>query len=437
MSVALKPSPNDPNVVPSARVQPIWEVPPPPWWVQLINHFGGFSRRLGRRWPRLDPEAMIAVARKRAGLSEFGDDRFREGLCVLIDAFEATDAAHAFGRILFREYCIDHLVNKLLIHDDLVRHPEILEVPIERPIIITGLPRSGTTFLHRLMSEDPRGRTLLYWESMMPSPPVESETYKTDPRIKQVRKKLQVIERLSPRLATAHELEAEAPEEDNNLFANEFVAGINGFAFDVPDYVTWLREQDLTPVYHSARRQLQHLMWKCRSDYWILKAPAHLFGIDALLAAFPDASVVVMHRDPTQVIPSLCSLAAAWRSIANPHIDLHRLGAQFAEAMARGPELAIAARKQLDPARFLDLSYKRLVADPIAAVESICHRFGYEFSDEYQQRCQRYLAVNPQHKHGVHKYSLADFGLTADTVNQHFAAYREWLAAHMPEVLVT
>ena len=252
--------------------------------------------------------------------------------------------------------------------------------------------------------------------------------YATDPRIAQIRHQVELVNRLSPRLAMAHEYAADSPEEDNDLFARDFAAGIIGFLFDVPDYARWLHEDDLLGLHEYARRQMQHLSWKVRGDYWVLKAPAHIFSLEALLAAFPDAAVIMTHRDPTQVIPSLCSLAAGIRGILTDRLDLRRLGAEFAEALARGPERAIAARATLDPSRFLDVSYEKMVADPIATVRDACRHFGYDFTPEYESRARRYLADNPRHKHGAHRYHLEDFGLDAETVNGHFAVYRGWLS---------
>ncbi len=414
---------------------PIWEHPPRPLWVRLINGIGGGLRRAGVRWPRIDADAIAKSAQRRTGLSDFGGDRPLSGLRALVDSFESIDSAHAFGRHFFREYCTGLLANRLKIEHELTRHPEILDVPVPRPLIITGLPRSGTTFLHRLMSQDPAGRTMLTWETMDPVPPPEPSTYHTDPRIARVRKDLGFVERLSPGILKAHEFAAEIPEEDNPLFAHGFHAGIFGFMFDVPDYVRWLNDQDLTEGYREHKQQLQLLSWKLRADYWVLKAPAHLFGLDALLAVYPDACVIQTHRDPLQVIPSVCSLATGFRGLLTDDLDLHRLGAEFAEALAKGPDRAIAVRAKADPSRFFDVPYQSLIADPIGTVRAACAHFGYDFSPEYEARAVAWRAANPQHKHGVHRYRLDDFGLDAATVNRHFAAYRDWIAENLPQAV--
>jgi len=408
--------------------EPIWEHIRRPWWVRPINAVGAGLRRFGVRWPRLDAGTLLAAARRRSGRSDFGDGRFREGLGVLVDAFNARDDAPAFARIVFSDFVVSLLVNRLKIQADLTRHPEILDVPLARPLFITGLNRSGTTFLHRLMSEDPAGRTLRTWEGKMPSPPPTYETYQTDPRIALARRADHLANRLSPRLAMAHEVAAESPEEDVYLFGRDFQSVMFETLFDVPEYTRWLRRRDLGPSYHYARRQLQLLSWKYRADHWVLKAPGHLSWLGELLDAFPDASVIVTHRDPLQVVPSWCSLMAGVRRIANERLDLHRLGAECAEELAWRSQRMIAARTALDPARFLDVSYERMVADPISTIREACRHFGYDFSPEYEARARRYIAENTRHKHGVHRYRLEDFGLDEATVNHQFADYRHWLA---------
>ena len=412
---------------------PIWERTPRPFSIRLLNAVGDGLWRMGVHWPRVTVDQLLKQSKRRAGLSDFGDDRFREGLRVLVDSFTVLGTAHTFGRVYFNEYCTSLLVNRLKLQDDFKRHPEILQVPVQRPLMVTGLPRSGTTLLHRLLSEDPAGRTMRMWETFELAPAPEPATYLTDPRIALARKRIALLFSLSPRLATAHEFSAESPEEDNTLFATGFAAGFNGFFFDVPEYMRWLEAQDLRPGYLEHKKQLQYLSWKLRGEHWILKAPAYMFGLDSLLSVYPDANIVVTHRDPLRVMPSLCSLATAFRSIITDEIDLRKIGDEFLQAFSRAPTRMIAARETTDPKRFLDVSYDQLIADPIGTVRAICAHFGYDFTPQYEARARRYLAENPQHKHGVHKYALSDFGLTADRVTSAFTDYRAWLDERMPQ----
>ena len=408
-------------------VQAVWEETRPPAWVKLIIACGNELRRYGVCWPKLSAEALMASARRRTLLSDFGDDHFREGLQVLVDSFNAQDTAHSFGRLVFREHLTNLLVDRLKIQDELNRHPEILKVPVDRPLFITGLPRSGTTLLHRLMSEDPACRTMLHWEAMEPAPSPELDTYKTDPRILRTRLKLALMDRIAPGIRRAHEFDAESPEEDNDLQFRTFTTGVFGFLYDVPDFVRWGWDRDFNPTYVYTRQQLQLLSWKYRANYWVLKAPSHIFTLQSLLAVFPDANIVLTHRNPRQVIASLCSLQAGIRGTLMDRPDLHRLGAECLETLCIGAERALEFRRRFNTACYFDVHYERLVTDPVETVRSICRYFGYDFSAEYEARARRRLAANPQDKHGAHRYCLEDFGLDQARVERAFAGYIELL----------
>jgi hypothetical protein len=412
-------------------VVPIWHRPYRPHWVRALNAVGGLLRRAGARWPRLDPAEIMAAATRRAGLSDWGGDEFREPLEVLVAAFEARDVAHTFGRLFFREFCVRALVNRLKIQADFARHPEILEVPIRKPLIISGFPRSGSTLLHRLMSEAPFGRSLLFWEQMEPSPPPGAQWRRPDPRIARAYRTLRHLEALAPSTPAAHRYEAEGPEECHGLFVHGLRSSMIPFIFDVPAYFEWLGTQEWIAPYQYMRRQLQLLAWRRPEAHWVLKSPAHLFVLEVLPAVYPDACIVQMHRDPRAVVPSLCSLASGFRGITSERIDWRRLGAEIAETMAIGIERAMAARAAADPARFLDVTYPQLVADPIGTVRGICDYFGYPCTAELEARARRRLAGDPRHKHGVHRYGLEQFGLGPVAVDERFAAYRDWAEAHL------
>jgi hypothetical protein len=412
---------------------PLWLSLHRPSWMRLLNLIGGGLRRIGVDSPKLDSADLIATAERQARLSDWGDERFREGLEVLLRSFEEQDDLSTFGRFVVHDLFVHLLVNRLRIQDDLKRHPEILAVPIQRPLFITGFPRSGTTLLHRMLSMMPGGRPLLYWETREPSPPPQLETRWTDPRIARARKVVKGLYAMAPHLAAIHPFEAESPEECNPLFMHGFVAPF-GFVSHVPGYDAWLRRQNLVGPYRYYRQQLQLLSWHCPGDPWVLKAPSHLGGLDALLTVFPDACVVLTHRNLLQVVPSACSLAAAFRGIFSDRVDLRQLGEKITESMATGIDRAHLVRATAAPSRFLDLSYPALLADPIGTVRDVCRYFGYPYNAEFENRLRLWLAENPQHKHGVHRYSLEQFGLNADKVNNRFANYREWMAQNLKPV---
>lgn len=415
-----------PASVPDRDVEPIWERPHLPRWIGFINRASCRLGGAGR--PRLDPDAMIARARRKTGLDDFGPEDYREGLDALVGSFRAWGGVHPFGRWVFREQCVDILANRLLIQRERTRHPEIADIPVPAPVFIVGPPRSGTTLLQRLMSCDPAGRPLLYWEATWPAPAPDPATYHADRRIKRARRQLAAVDRIAPGIAPGHEMGATLPEEDNSLFAHRFEAAFFGFEYDVPAYVAWLRTRDRTPGYRFARLQLQLLSRKVAGRHWVLKAPTHLYGLESLLAVFPDARVIMTHRDPEKVVPSVCRLAAAFRGMLVDRVDLRRLGAEFNEAVALGADRAIEARAGLDPARFLDVAYADLLADPIAALRRISSHFGLDFSTGFEAAARAHLREHPQGRRGAHRYGLADFGLDRAAIHQAFAPYRAWAA---------
>ena len=237
---------------------------PPPLARSVLNRVGGLLRNIGVRWPRLDAEDLMVAARRRTGLSDWGDDRFRQGLRILVESFDRQDTAHTFGRLFFREFCIGLLVNRLKVQDEWNRHPEIRAVPVRRPLFVTGLPRSGTTFLHRLLSQDPLARPLLFWETLEPAPPPEPAAARTDPRIagRPSDPRSRGSGAGAPRRPP---LRAQSAEECNALFAQNFSAAMLAYMFDAPGYIDWLESLDRVENYRYFKAQLQLLSWKCRA----------------------------------------------------------------------------------------------------------------------------------------------------------------------------
>jgi hypothetical protein len=236
---------------------------------------------------------------------------------------------------------------------------------------------------------------------------------------------------MAPRLRAAHLYEPAAPEECNLLFAQNFSAAMLAYMFDVPGYIECLRTLDLVENYRYFKAQLQLLSWKCPGDHWVLKAPGHLFGLDAIATVFPDACLVVTHRDPLECIPSACSLAAAYREITSNEVDLIRLGTEVSEVLAVGIERALNARAAADPSMFFDVSYPKLIADPIGVACSAYNHFGYTVKSSMVDRMRRWLTENPQGKHGIHRYRLHEFGLEPSLLSNRFARYCAWTAQNV------
>ena len=392
--------------------------------VRAVNRMAGPGRRL----VRFDADALLAEARKRTGLSDFGTDDFREPLEVLLRSYDEEAALTFVGRTAARMNTLRLLEQRLWFEEYRRRHPEIAAQEIRRPLVIVSLARAGTTLLHRLLARDPANRTPLSWELMFPVPPPERATYEHDPRIARAERELRLFERwLAPGLPAVHEVGARLPEECLMIMAYSF----RSFQFPsmnwVPSYQRWMEANDILPGYAYHRRVLQHLQWRCPGARWVLKAPAHIFGIDEIFATYPDAGIVHMHRDPLEVAASLTSLTTAIYAAFSERIDSHAVGRDLVETLHTGLARYFAARDR-DPARaerFLDIDYRELAADPMGTVRRIYARFDMELSDEADRRMRDFLAANPKGKHGEHRYSLAQFGIDRDVEARRFQTYRD------------
>lgn len=408
-----------------------FEAPRQPAPVKAYNALANTLRRCGIRLSELRPEALCAQARKQTSLHDFGDEGFREPLRLLIRSLETEADLHAFGRMRARQLIVSGLVNRLRLENDWKQSPEILEQPLARPLFILGLPRTGTTLLFNLLACDPRHRWLSFWEAHTPSPPPQRDTYDKDPRLRTARRHLRILDYLLPGLAAIHEFGADRPEECYPLLANSFAGVQYTWGFFVPGYNDWLASCDMGPVYRYFRKQLQLLQWHCPGERWLLKSPVHLHYLDSLLAAFPDACIVQLHRDPLEVLPSACSLRATLHGMVMNRVDVRRLSEGLAKEAAGDVMRAIEVRRHVGSGNFYDVGYRDLLRDPIGTARSIYERFGDVLHPDAEASMTAYLASNPQHKHGVHVYSLEQFRLDADTERRRFAPYTETFAAEM------
>jgi hypothetical protein len=395
--------------------------------IRLINAAGRAASRLGVRAPSLDEGALLAAARKETGLGDFGSDSFRPGLRKLIESLEGEAALNAIGRLAARGQLVGLLAGRLRLVEHRQRHPELADEEIRRPLFVLGLPRTGTTILYGLLAQDPAHRSPLSWEVAFPCPPPETATYDTDPRIEQTERQLGQIERLVPGFNAVHPMGARLPQECVAMLAVHFHSIQFMASYNVPSYGEWLVRQDMRPAYRFHREFLQHLQSRYPGERWVLKTPAHLSTIDALLEEYPDAMLVQTHRDPVDVIASVGSLECMLRSATSDDIDPHYVGRQQLELWSRILRRGMAARDRLpEPDRvFCDVHFADLLADPIDCVRRIYDHFGLELTGEADQRMRRFLADHAQDKHGVHRYTLETFGLSAEEVSRQFQDYCE------------
>ncbi len=392
--------------------------------VHAINAGGRLLGPLAQR--ELRPEALRAAARRRTHLDDFGDPPFHEPLRRLLDSLETEARLNPIGRLATRQDLIRLLTNRLRMQEDRRRNPGIAEGQIRRPIVLTGLPRTGTTLLHSLLALDPASRVPLTWEALYPSPPPEAATYRTDRRIGRVNGEIRWFHRLVKGFNRIHPVDARIPEECLVITSHSLLSYQFETTHRLPSYLDWLERQDLRPTYAVHRQVLQHLQWRCPGERWVLKAPAHMFDFGALFSTYPDACIIMTHRDPLEVTASNASLTATLRSAFSDEVDPLEVGPECSRRWAEAIGRAVGFRDQRGaPAeRFLDLYYADLMADPVGAVRKVYAHFELPFPDGLEEAIRGFLRSNPKDRFGRHRYGLEQFGMDPEEETRRWAAYR-------------
>lgn len=397
--------------------------------LRWINAVGGWLDQRGAFPNLLSVEAIIKQARRKTGLSDWGAEDLLTPLQMLTQP-DVGDAGITFiGKLSVHQTLVDCLINRLYIQDEVRRDPEVRGEQITKPLFIASMPRTGSTLLQRLLSQDPRCRPLLCWEALQPAPAPTPQTYHTDPRIARTGRWLKRLFNAFPQLASMHYMDAQTPEECEWLLHNTFVVpGFFAAKPEFPQYHTWSEAQDRTAAYAYYKLQLQILQKNFPPAHWVLKGNEHMKSLDVLLATFPDACVIQTHRDPLKSIPSLLSLNLRLFGLKYAPTEAflaetaQSLMKEYAQILAK----ATTTRAQCDPARFFDVHYPDLVSDPVGVIRQIYDYFGYPFDDIFAAKIKQWLADNPQSKYGTHRYCLEQYGLTADQVRSRFQAYCEY-----------
>jgi hypothetical protein len=370
----------------------------------------------------LDVDRLFADARRITGLADFGPPDPREGLEVLVRTYERAGLRPG-GRKRTRRRILQLLCNRLKIQRAFEDHPGIKGRRIERPVVLTGLPRTGTSALFNLLAIDPLARPLLTWEGMFPDPlGRELSSGEEDPRLVSLRAYYSRQREENPDFDRIHFVDAEAPEECVLLLAHAFCDVQVGIEPLMTPYREWFEAQDLRPSYAYYRDLLKLLDWQRPGRRWLLKSPAHLWALDVLVETFPDVCVVQTHRDPAQILSSYCSMMAALMTIRES-CDKRELGQAVLDHLVTALERGLRARDALDPARFLDVDYRQFVRDPVTTAERIYAHFSLPLEVTTVAAMRSHVAANPQAKHGRHEYTLADYGLDDAAVRARFASY--------------
>jgi hypothetical protein len=382
------------------------------------------ASKLGIGNASLNEESLIRAARRSSGLHDFVDDSFREPMRRMLHSLEQEAVLHPLGRVTVRESLVRALVNRLRLEDLNDRHSEISRIPVANPVFVVGLQRTGTTMLQRLLTCEPSLRAMPAWEGLNPAPfPNPVDRKGRDPRIRLAKTAEHALRYLAPELFSIHPVKAEEPEEDIHLLDVSFVSPAIDAIAPVKSYQDWFCEVDQLPAYRYMRRLIQLLLWQ-RGGRWLGKTPHHLEYLDELLTVFPDAKVIITHRDPARTVASFCSMMAHSRAMFSDRVNPIEIGTQFSTKAIRAVTRSMDARERLNPNTFLDVLYQDVVADPLKEVRRVYDFIGLELESETEAAMQRWMRNNAQTKHGVHDYQLEDFGLDRTSLDPHFEAYR-------------
>ena len=368
----------------------------------------------------LDADEMIAAALAQAGRKDYSDRTFVDPLKRLVKSYNSEADLSAFGRYAVRFDVMRGLKNLLRFDSIEEKEPAILSRPIERPIFITGLPRSGTTFLHTLLAQDPAIAAPLSWQLVYPYPS-RLGSLGADLRKLWVDTQFRIMQRLSPELRDLHPLSAAAPQECTDITAQVFQSLRFDSTYHIPSYQTWLGGHGHHDAYRFHRRFLQHLDAQSPGRRWVLKSPDHVFALDAIRTVYPDAHIVFLHRDPLSVLASVAKLTEVLRRPFTHHVDRMEIGRQVSSSWIDGANRMIADASDA----VLHLHYKDVVSAPLDAAAKLYRHCGLVLNESAKGRMRRWLERSPQNGNSQSRYSLTEFGLEELSLRAGFARYMQ------------
>ena len=390
--------------------------------VAIVNHVGRLARRL-RRGDALNVDSMLAAARKRTGLSDFGDDWFLQPLDVLVKSINEEANLTTAGYVVQRARIVSALSTRLRAQQLICKHPEILDLDLGRIVLICGLQRTATTKLHRLIAADPGMRALSAWEALNPVPLPGDAPGDPQQRLREAQRAERTLSWLAPEFSAVHPIGHDAPEEDVFLLDLSFMSQSPEATMHVPTYSAWLEHQDHTKSYEYLFTMLKVLQWQRPGRNWVLKTPNHLEHLDVALRVLPRTAIIQTHRDPKRAIASFCSMVAHGRGILSDRVDPRGIAAHWVPKMRRMLERSIATRYSVKADACVDVSYYDLVRNPLDELRRIYRCAAIEFDEERERAATGALSVNIKDRHGAHAYSLGDFGLDADRIDRDFEFY--------------
>jgi hypothetical protein len=384
----------------------------------------------------LTEEAVLEAAKAQTGLSDFGPDDFRVRLGLWLKCTRDDPNLSAAGRAGIFMDAVRYAANRLRIEDLVKRHPEILDIEIDRPVVIAGLPRSGTTYLQNFLASDSRLRSLPFWEAIRPVPAPDeiAEPGAEDPRHAKSVAEWAQYDELLPYIKNIHEFSPDHISEDIELQAIDFGSYYLEWLVIAPEWRDHYFATDQTSVYRYLKKVLQVLTWFKGPNRWLLKCPQHMEQLVPLAAVFPDATIVINHRDPVASIQSAITGLCYSARVRCNRVEPETVANYWIDRYQRLLKACVRDRDTLDPSRVVDVYFHELMADPWPVIEEIYTKAGLPLTPEIRAAMQSFVDHNPRGKHGQLVYDLRrDFGLTPDSIREKFAFYFNRFKAQ-PEV---
>jgi hypothetical protein len=367
-------------------------------------------------------ENIISAAREATRIDDPIDDTTLENLSRYVTAVNREARLSDAGKVGVQGWLVGALVNRLRVERYAQEHPDLLERPIERPMFVFGFPRSGTTLAVNLLNQDPARRGFLRWQAEDPIPPVKAGEMRTDPRCLAKQIQLEEEAKLMPHIAAMHFEDADSVTECQLSMIHTFCTHMFEAVTEVPSWRAWFLGTSYLPTFRYQKRLLQ-IMQSETPGRWLLKNPWHALFLKDLTAVYPDAQYVMTHRDPMDVVPSYCDLIKAYRGLYSDEIDLKNIAESTLDIFGRIALGAIDHKRVHGAGSIYDLHYQALMRDPIDEMKKLYRHFDEPWTETIEETMKKFLAKNPQGKHGQHDYSLEEFGLSPEVIRTRFAEY--------------
>ncbi len=389
--------------------------------VQALDALAGaFGPMLGLT--TIEADSLRRGAERATGLRDYGDPRYEEGMSIILENARKVPITN-LARVFIRETYRKALVQRLELTEHLKHHPEVLEIPVQKPVFVLGFPRSGTTLVQNLLGVVPGRRGLPFWQLTTPLPQHADRARDEKIRMRTAQTILRLGYLVAPEMGAVHHVTPTSLEECWYLFCNSFAVLNWDIQTGLEDYGRWLLDTDMTYAYREYRTWLQVLLAHDPAQTLLLKCPEHLWFVDPLLDVFPDGCIVWTHRDPVASIASYCSLMSLTRRMLYGTFDPHALGALVTQRFLQGVERAMDAMDRHDPARFYHVGFRDLLQDPKGVVKDIVRHFDLEDPPDHDALLDAALAAKRDDELGKHVYSAKMYGLDADAIHAAYARY--------------